>query len=56
MSDEFWEPCGEIEMPERQPKPKLPRVPEAPISQHYRIEIFRPRKGGDKKVKLTKLK
>ena len=58
MSDEFWEPCANIEAPEREPKPKpkLPRVPEVPIPQHYRIEIFRPRKGDSKKIKLTKLK
>jgi hypothetical protein len=56
MSHEFWEPCGEIEMVERKPKPTLPRGPEPPHPQHYRIEIFRPRKGGDKKVKLTKVK
>lgn len=56
MSDEFWEPCEEVEVPLRQPKPKPPRPPEHPIPQHYRIEIFRPRKGSDKKVKLTKLK
>lgn len=56
MSEEFWEPCEEVGAPVRQPKPKLPRDPELPIPQHYRIEIFRPRKGGDKNVKLTKLK
>lgn len=56
MSNEFWEPCEEIEVQPRKPKPKLPKAPEFPIPQHYRIEIFRPRKGGDKKVKLTKLK
>lgn len=56
MSEEFWEPCEEIEAPPRKPKQKVLRVPEFPIPQHYRIEIFRPRKGGDKKVKLTKLK
>ena len=56
MSDEFWEPCEEVEEPVRQPKPRAPRRPELPIPQHYRIEIFRQRKGGDKKVKLTKVK
>lgn len=56
MSDDFWEPCEEVEVPVRQPKPKIPRSPEVPIPQHYRIEIFRPRRGDDKKIKLTKLK
>lgn len=56
MSEEFWGPCDEVDTPLRKPKPKVPRAPEFPIPQHYRIEIFRPRKGGEKKVKLTKLK
>lgn len=56
MSDEFWEPCQDIGKPTREPKPKLPRKPEKPISQHYRIEIYRPRKGGQKKIKLTEIK
>ena len=56
MSDEFWGPCADITAPAREPRRKLPHAPEAPIPQHYRIEIFRPRKGGSKKVKLTKLK
>jgi hypothetical protein len=56
MPGEFWEPCADIQALERAPKPKLPHVPETPIPQHYRIEIFRPQKGGSKKIKLTKLK
>lgn len=56
MSDEFWEPCQDIATLHREPKPKLPRKPETPISQHYRIEIYRPRKGGQKKIKLTEIK
>lgn len=56
LSGEFWEPCAEVKVPEREPRPKLPHTPQAPIPQHYRIEIFRPRKGGSKKIKLTKLK
>ncbi|MCD9047091.1 hypothetical protein [Luteimonas sp. MHLX1A] len=56
MSDDFWEPCEEIGKPERQPKPTPHRRPDAPMPQHYRIEIFRQRKGGDKKVRLTKVK
>ena len=55
MSDEFWEPCSEIETPLREPKPRRLPDPEAPVLQQYRIEIFRPRKGDSKKVKLTKL-
>ena len=56
MSDEFWEPCADAKPLEREPRPKLPHIPETPISQHYRIEISRPRKGDSKKVKLTRLK
>lgn len=55
LSSEFWEPCEGIKAPGREPMPKLPRAPEFPNPQHYRIEIYRPRKGGSKKVKLTKL-
>ena len=55
MADEFWEPCGEQEAPSPAPKPRRPPLPGAPIPQQYRIEIFRPKKGGQKKVKLTKL-
>lgn len=56
MPDEFWEPCEDIQVLGRAPKPKLPHLPETPLPQHYRIEIFRQKKGGSKKVKLTKLK
>lgn len=55
MADEFWEPCGELEAPPLIPKPRRPPLPGAPIPQQYRIEIFRSKKGGQKKVKLTKL-
>lgn len=55
MSDEFWEPCEEVGKPVGLPKPKSPRRPELPLSQHYRIEIFRQRKGGNRKVKLTRV-
>ncbi|WP_157835419.1 hypothetical protein [Xanthomonas sp. SHU 166] len=55
MSPEFWEPCGEPFAVPRSPKPRRLPSPEAPLPQQYRIEIFRPRKGGSKKVKLTKL-
>jgi|GEM_PF-453809 len=56
MPDEFWEPCSDSGEPGRAPKRKFPRIPETPILQHYRIEIFRPKKGGSKKIRLTKLK
>ena len=55
MADEFWEPCGEPEKPPPAPNPRRPPRPGALIPQQYRIEIFRPKKGGLKKVKLTKL-
>lgn len=55
MADVFWEPCGEAETPPLAPKPRRPPLPGAPIPQQCRIEIFRPKKGGLKKVKLTKL-
>ncbi|MDR0182422.1 hypothetical protein [Lysobacter arvi] len=53
LPGDFWEPCEEVDIPQREPKPRLPRAPEYPVPQHYRIEIFRPRKGGNKKVRLT---
>jgi hypothetical protein len=55
MVDEFWEPCGEQEALPPTLKPRRPPLPGAPIPQQYRIEIFRSKKGGQKKVKLTKL-
>ncbi|UGB45242.1 hypothetical protein LQ772_14850 [Frateuria edaphi] len=55
MADEFWEPCGEPEAPPFAPKLRRPAPPGKPVPQQYRIEIFRPKKGGLKKVKLTKL-
>jgi hypothetical protein len=55
MAEKFWEPCEAIEKPARQPKPKPSRRPELPFHQHYRIEIVRQRKGGDKKVTLTRV-
>lgn len=55
MADEFWEPCGEPETPPLTPKPRRPPISGAPIPQQFRIEIFRPKKGGLKRVKLTKL-
>ncbi len=58
MPDEFWEMCEEVEIPISHPKPtpKLPRELDLPIPLHYRIEISRPRKGGNKKIKLIKTK
>lgn len=56
LPDEVWEPCEMVELPARERKPKAPRRRELPISQHYRIEISRQQKGGDKKVKLTKVR
>jgi hypothetical protein len=55
MTDEFWAPCGEPGVPARTPKPRFPRPPRPLIPQQYRIEISRPEKRGQKKVKLTKL-
>jgi len=55
ISEEFWQPCGEPTVPPRTPKPRRPTLPEAPLPQQYRIEIFRSRKGDSKKVKMTKL-
>ncbi|HDS1094926.1 MULTISPECIES: hypothetical protein [Stenotrophomonas] len=56
LLDGFLEPCEEIPKPIRIPKPRPPRPPELPIPQHYRIEISRQRKGGNKKVSLTRVK
>ena len=56
MPDDFWDPCEEVGGPMRRPQPKRPRPPDLPIPQHYRIEIYRQRKGGDKRVKLERVK
>jgi hypothetical protein len=56
LTDESWEYCTNIDTDEREPRPRIPRAPEMPIPQHYRIEIYRSSKGDKKKVKLTKLK
>lgn len=56
MTKEFWEPCEDIQVITRLPKPRHPKEPEVPISHHYRIEIHRPRKGARKKVELTEIK
>lgn len=55
MPDEFWEPCADLELPPPSPKPRRPHSPETPLPQQYRIEIFRPRKGESKKIRLTRL-
>ncbi|ASI69862.1 hypothetical protein BA022_15695 [Diaphorobacter nitroreducens] len=56
LSDESWPDCLLPETLERDPQPRAPRRPELPIPQHYRIEISRPSRGEQKKVKLTKVR
>jgi len=57
LSDETWEECTEFEVaPEKEPLPRIPRSPEPSITQHYRIEIYRPSKGDKKKIRVTKIK
>lgn len=56
LGNELWEPCQEVVTVARLPRPKPPKDPELPISQHYRIEIYRPRKGARKKIELTEIR
>jgi hypothetical protein len=56
LLDYFPETCETVVKPPQAPPPSPLRRPEPPIPQHYRIEIVRPRKGADKKVKLTRVK
>lgn len=54
--DESWPDCLDLEPLGKEPEPRMPRTPEFPIPQHYRIEISRPSKSDKKKVKLTKVR
>ncbi|MEN1929814.1 hypothetical protein WCE37_12595 [Luteimonas sp. MJ250] len=56
LSDESWPDCPDLESLGKEPGPKLPRPPDPPIPQHYRIEIWRPGRGEKKKLKLTKVR
>lgn len=56
LSDDSWPECLDQGALIRLPGQKVPRGPEQPIPQHYRIEISRAGKGKKKKVKLTKIK
>lgn len=56
FSDESWPDCLDLEPLGREPEPRMPRAPEFPIPQHYRIEISRPSRSDKKKVKLTKVR
>ncbi len=55
LSDALFAPCEGADERVRPPKPKVPRRPDLPIPQHYRIEISRQRKGGSKEVTLTRV-
>jgi hypothetical protein len=55
LSDESWPDCLDLESLSKEPGPKIPRRPDPPIPQHYRIKIWRPGKGETKKLKLTKV-
>jgi len=58
LSDESWPDCLFPEALEGEPKPqpRAPRAPEVPIPQHYRIEISRPSRNENKKIKLSKVR
>lgn len=56
LSDASWGDCPNVDVQEREPRPRVPHAPQVPITQHYRIEISRSSKGKKKKVKLTKVK
>ena len=56
LLDDSWDACQDIEHLRRDPNPRTPRSPDAPMPQHYRIEIYRPSKGEKKKIKLTKVR
>jgi hypothetical protein len=56
LSDDSWPDCLLSDESERNPKPQVPRAPEFPIPQHYRIEISRPSRSEKKRVKLTKVR
>lgn len=57
LADDEWEKCKDnsdldMKSPTRTPKPKPPQVP---ISQHFRIEIWRESKKDKKRVRVTEL-
>lgn len=54
--DESWPDCLDLEPLGKEPEPRMPRPPEFPIPQHYRIEISRPSKSDKKKVRLIKVR
>jgi hypothetical protein len=56
LSDESWPDCLDLEPLDKEPIPRIPRRPDPPVPQHYRIEIWRPGKGEKKKLKLTKVR
>jgi len=56
LSDESWPDCLDPEPLGKEPSPRAPRRPDAPVPQHYRIEIWRPSKREKRKLKLTKVR
>lgn len=57
LANDEWEKCDDdssldTKSPTRTPKPKPPEIP---ISQHFRIEIWRESKKDKKRVKVTEL-
>ncbi|MGE0116276.1 MAG: hypothetical protein AB7T07_15500 [Steroidobacteraceae bacterium] len=55
LSDDSWESCTDVEESPESPRPRLPREPEFPIPQHFRVEISRLSKGEQKKIRLTRV-
>lgn len=56
LHDGTWEECNPDQNPRKKREPRSPRQKPDPLSEHYRIEIWRESKKKKKSVRVTKVK